>query len=86
MTFDVIFFDLDATLYAESTGLWTAIRVRIDQYLREVMGISAEETPQIRHKYYEQYGTTLRGLQKDYGISAQHYLNYVHDLPLDQYL
>jgi len=86
MTFETIFFDLDATLYAASTGLWEAIRVRIDQYLREVMDLPAAETPKIRQRYYEQHGTTLRGLQIDYGISARHYLDYVHDLPLHEYL
>lgn len=86
MTFDIIFFDLDATLYPESNGLWPAIRKKIDQYMFEIMNIPEADIPKLREYYYIQYGTTLRGLQKHYGINAKEYLNYVHDLPLRDYL
>jgi pyrimidine 5'-nucleotidase len=86
MQIETIFFDLDATLYPASNGLWPAIGVRIDQYMRERMGIPADETPQMRQHYYEQHGTTLRGLQIHYDIEAVDYLHYVHDLPLHEYL
>lgn len=86
MSIDTIFFDLDATLYPESNGLWPAIRVKIDQYMLEQMNIHAAEIPKLREYYYLQYGTTLRGLQIHYNIEAQEYLNFVHDLPLHQYL
>ena len=86
MQIETIFFDLDATLYPVSNGLWPAIGVRIDRYMREQMSIPADETPQMRQRFYEQHGTTLRGLQIHYGIDATEYLNYVHDLPLKEYL
>jgi pyrimidine 5'-nucleotidase len=86
MFFESIFFDLDATLYPESNGLWPAIRVRIDQYMRERMNLPEAEIPKLREYYFRNYGTTLRGLQIHYGIEARDYLNYVHDLPLHQYL
>jgi len=86
MFFESIFFDLDATLYPESNGLWPAIRVRIDQYMREQMELPEAEIPKLREFYFRNYGTTLRGLQIHYGIEARDYLNYVHDLPLHQYL
>ena len=37
MSFDTIFFDLDATLYPESNGLWPAIREKIDQYMKPLL-------------------------------------------------
>ena len=86
MSINTVFFDLDATLYPESNGLWPAIRVKIDQYMREQMNIPAAEIPKLREYYYLHYGTTLRGLQIHYGIEAKRYLNYVHDLPLHKYL
>lgn len=86
MSLETIFFDLDATLYPESNGLWPAIRVKIDQYMRQRMEIPEAEIPKLREYYYLQYGTTLRGLQVHYGIDAEDYLSYVHDLPLDDYL
>ena len=30
--------------------------------------------------YYQQYGTTLRGLMEDHGVSAAEFLAYVHDI------
>lgn len=86
MSIDTIFFDLDATLYPESNGLWPAIRVKIDQYMSEKMNIPTTDIPNLREKYYIRYGTTLRGLQNHYGIEAQEYLNFVHDLPLHEFL
>lgn len=86
MSIDTIFFDLDATLYPESNGLWPAIRKKIDQYMHEQMNIPQAEIPNLREYYYIHYGTTLRGLQIHYGIKAKEYLDYVHDLPLQHYL
>jgi pyrimidine 5'-nucleotidase len=86
MFINTIFFDLDATLYPESNGLWPAIRAKIDQYMHEKMNIPKTEIPRLREKYYLSHGTTLRGLQIHYGIEAKDYLNYVHDLPLHEFL
>ena len=86
MSIDTIFFDLDATLYPESNGLWPAIRSKIDQYMHERVNIPLSEIPNLREDYYIHYGTTLRGLQIHYGVQAEEYLNFVHDLPLQKYL
>jgi putative hydrolase of the HAD superfamily len=86
MTFDTIFFDLDATLYPESNGLWQAIRQRIDLYLELRMGFKPDEIPAIRHRLFVDHGTTLRGLQIHHHVNPVDYLNFVHDLPLEEYL
>jgi len=86
MTIKTIFFDLDATLYPEAVGLWTAIRGRIDEYMHHRIGIPREEISQIRREYYQNHGTTLRGLQANYDVDAHEFLTYVHNLPLDEYL
>ena len=41
MCFDVLFFDLDDTLYPSSAALLEAIRVRIDTYMIEKMQLPA---------------------------------------------
>lgn len=86
MSIDTVFFDLDATLYPESNGLWPAIRSKIGQYMHERVKIPHSEIPGLREDYYIHYGTTLRGLQIHYGVQAEEYLNFVHDLPLQLYL
>jgi pyrimidine 5'-nucleotidase len=84
--FTTIFFDLDDTLYPSSTGLWHAIKERMNLYMAERMGFAPAEIPQLREKYYLQYGTTLRGLQANHEIDVEDFLAFVHDLPLDKYI
>ena len=86
MSYSTLFFDLDDTLYQRGNGLWDQIRQRMSQYMHERLGLSWEEIPLIRQTYYENYGTTLRGLQQHYQVDAEEYLAYVHDLPLEHYL
>jgi putative hydrolase of the HAD superfamily len=84
--FTTIFFDLDDTLYPAATGLWHAIKERMNLYMRDRLGIPPQEIPGLREGYYLEYGTTLRGLQANHGIDAQEFLAFVHDLPLGEYL
>jgi putative hydrolase of the HAD superfamily len=82
MTFTTLFFDLDDTLYPPSTGLWAAIRERIDRYMVERLGFAAEEVPELRQELFRKYGTTMRGLQQTLHIDTRDYLAYVHDVPV----
>lgn len=86
MRFSTLFFDLDDTLYPSSTGLWMAIKERMNMYMREQLGIPAEKVLQLREQYFKMYGTTLRGLQERHKVDVQDFLAYVHDLPLKDYL
>ena len=78
--------DLDETLYGPETGLWPAIRERINLYMIERLHLPPAEVPALRHQYYAQYGTSLMGLQHDFHVDAADYLAFVHDLPLADYL
>lgn len=78
--------DLDETLYGPETGLWPAIRERINLYMIERLHLPPEQVPALRHSYYSQFGTSLTGLQRDFNVDAAEYLAFVHDLPLEQYL
>jgi len=86
MSWSVLFFDLDDTLYPNTNGLWEAIRVRMTDYLRDPLGFHPDEIQEIRQSYYETYGTTLRGLQTHHAVDENEYLAYVHDLPLEEYI
>ena len=86
MRFTTVFFDLDDTLYPSSTGLWAAIRERMNIYMRERLGIPANDVPQMREQYFKMYGTTLRGLQERHNVDKEDFLAFVHDLPLKDYL
>lgn len=86
MRFTTIFFDLDDTLYPPESGLWKAIKERMNNYMRDRMDIPEHEIPILREKYFMQYGTTMRGLQANHNIDSDDFLAYVHNLPLKEYL
>ncbi|GAB1469232.1 pyrimidine 5'-nucleotidase [Chloroflexota bacterium] len=86
MRFTTIFFDLDDTLYPANSGLWLAIKERMNVYMREKLNIPAAQVADLREKYYMQFGTTTRGLQEYHDLDTQDFLSYVHDLPLQDYL
>lgn len=81
-----LLFDLDETLYTPGTGLWDAIGNRIILYMTERLGLSVPEAEALRARYRKQYGIALAGLMADYAINPDEYLNFVHDLPIAQYL
>lgn len=86
MRFKSLYFDLDDTLYPPSSGLWDAIRDRMNIYMQKYIDLPLNEITAIRQGYLERYGTTLRGLQAHYDIDAEDYLAFVHDLPLEIYI
>jgi putative hydrolase of the HAD superfamily len=86
MRFTTLFFDLDDTLYPSSTGLWPAIKGRMNLYMIERLGIPERDVPFLREQYFKMYGTTLRGLQERHNVDKEEFLAYVHDLPLQEYL
>jgi putative hydrolase of the HAD superfamily len=84
--YEILLFDLDDTLYPHTSGLWAAIRIRMETYMHERLGLPKAEIPKLRQTYYETYGTTLRGLQYQQKIDTQDFLSYVHDVPITQFL
>lgn len=83
---EVLFLDVDDTLYSRSCGLWATIRGRIQTYIENQMGIPPGESEALRQRFLQQYGTTLRGLQAEYEVEAGDYLKYVHDVPVERLL
>jgi len=86
VTITTIFFDLDDTLYPADSGLWQQIRERIGLYMQERLNIPTAQVPVLRHQLFEQYGTTLRGLQVNYQVDVADFLAFVHDVPVAQYI
>jgi len=86
MRFTTIFFDLDDTLYPNSTGLWKAIKARMNLYMVERMGLPEKDVPAMREQYFKMYGTTLRGLQARHQVDKDDFLAYVHEVPIENYL
>jgi putative hydrolase of the HAD superfamily len=85
-TVEVLFLDVDDTLYPHTNGLWQAIGQRILGYLIDRVGMTPAEAERVRARYLERYGTTLSGLVRHHGVDPLDYLRVVHDLPLHEYL
>jgi len=86
MTLEYLIFDLDDTLYPPTSGVWDAIGARINQFLLDNLKLTPDNVNQVRQYLFNTYGTTLRGLQTEYGIDPYKYLNYVHHIPLETFL
>jgi len=74
--------DLDDTTYPTSIGVWPILTERVFKYMQDVVGIPEDEIPEKRERLFEQHGTTMRGLNIEYGIDVHDYLQYVHGVDL----
>jgi putative hydrolase of the HAD superfamily len=81
-----VFFDLDDTLYPESSGLMQAIGDRINRFMIERLDIDPAEVSKIRDGYLKSFGTTLNALRRYYPVDPDEYLDFVHDIPISQHL
>ncbi len=73
-----VLFDLDNTLYPAERDLFSLIDVRINRYMEEVVAIDSTAVDGLRRQYWRDYGATLQGLIRHYGINPEDYLEYVH--------
>jgi putative hydrolase of the HAD superfamily len=78
--FQYILFDLDETIYPKESGLMDVIDGRILLFMTQKVGIPADDAPTKKRIYYQQYGTTLRGLIEEHHIDPLEYLHFVYDI------
>jgi len=79
-------FDLDNTLYPPSAGIMDVASQRINEYMSQRLGMDEATIKALRTRYWNQYGTTLRGLMLEHGIDADDYLDHVHAFPAHEFL
>ena len=71
-------FDLDNTLYPHHLNLWQQVDERIRDYIARFLALSAEEAFRKQKDFYRRYGTTMRGMMAEHGMSPDDFLDYVH--------
>jgi len=71
-------FDLDNTLYPHHLNLWQQVDERIRTYVASYLNITKEEAFRLQKDYYRRYGTTLRGMVAEHGMTPDDYLDFVH--------
>jgi len=71
-------FDLDNTLYPHHLNLWQQVDERIRAYVSDFLKVSKDEALRLQKDYYKRYGTTMRGMMAEHGMSPDAYLDFVH--------
>ena len=77
-------FDLDNCLYPASSGLFALIDERMTAYIQRLLNCDPEEAHRVQKDHFHTHGTTLAGLMKNLEIDPHHFLEDVHDIPLDR--
>jgi putative hydrolase of the HAD superfamily len=81
---DTWVFDLDNTLYPASANLFELIEVRMTNWVMSELNVTHSEANRLRQHYWQTHGTTLAGLMREHGVDPHHYLEDVHDIPMDR--
>jgi putative hydrolase of the HAD superfamily len=81
-----ILFDLDNTLYPKEKGVFDMIKERINDFVATRTGLGPEEVLSLRRCYIARYGTTLGGLMKHDNVDPDRFLEFVHDVPVEEML
>ena len=75
-------FDLDNTLYPAGCRLFEQIERRMTDYICRRLGLDQAGAHQLRRRYWQAHGTTLRGLMTHHGVDSAEFLDFVHDIDL----
>ncbi|XP_057867243.2 uncharacterized protein C24B11.05 isoform X1 [Cryptomeria japonica] len=77
--YECLLFDLDDTLYPESSGLSVACTKNIGDYVAQKFGLDRKEVTAYCRELYKKYGTTMAGLRAlGYDFDYDDYHSYVH--------
>jgi putative hydrolase of the HAD superfamily len=82
----VLLFDLDNTLYPHDLGVVARVDARINEFMTIRLGLAADVVDSLRRRYWEEHGTTLRGLAAEFEIDPDDYLDFIHDLDFSDLL
>lgn len=77
---DTWVFDLDNTLYPHHVNLWQQVDGRIRDFVAHQLKVDAAEAFRIQKDYYRRYGTTMRGMMTEHGVSPDDFLAFVHNI------
>lgn len=73
-------FDLDNTLYPHHLNLWQQIDDRIRDFISQFLKVPPDEAFRLQKHYYKTYGTSMRGLMAEHGMSPDDFLEFVHHI------
>ena len=80
----VWFFDLDDTLHEASHAIFGAIDVRMTDFVRRHLEVTAAHADRLRLDYWRRYGATMLGLVRHHGVDPHRFLRETHDFPVEE--
>jgi len=75
---NILLLDYDHTLYPSTLKTLGAVDDRINLYMRTFLGLTRDQADETRIRLWDQYGTTLRGLEELHGVERGHYCDFIH--------
>lgn len=82
-----ILFDMDNTLYPESSGLGSEMNHRINLFVARRLSIDYESAQRQRRANLAAFGTTLKWLKAEQGLEdEEEYLEFIHPRNLEDFL
>jgi putative hydrolase of the HAD superfamily len=73
-------FDLDNTLYPAAMDLFGQIDQKMRAYIAEFLGLDVDAAYALQKRYFQEYGTSMRGLMERHGMDPAPFLAHVHDI------
>jgi putative hydrolase of the HAD superfamily len=77
---DTWIFDLDNTLHDAQAKIFPLINKKMNEYISTHLKISIKNSCELRKKYWELYGATLKGLIKHHNVNPIDFLEKTHYL------
>lgn len=75
-------FDLDNTIYPARSSLFPRVAQRMTEFICNQFDMEEAEAAALKTRLFRTYGTTMRGLSEEFGMSPDAFLSYVHEIDL----
>ncbi|CAN8301291.1 unnamed protein product [Cochlearia groenlandica] len=77
--YDCLLFDIDDTLYPQSCGLATQVKINIQEFMTQKLGVEEDKVKEVCLSLYKIYGTTMAGLKAvGYDFDYDDFHSFVH--------
>ena len=73
-------FDLDNTIYPAKSNLFARVAQKMTEFLMQEFTLPEDEAAALKTRLFREYGTTMHGLMKEFGMDSKPFLTYVHDI------
>ena len=73
-------FDLDNTIYPAKSNLFARVAQKMTEFLMQEFSLLEDEAAALKTRLFREYGTTMHGLMKEFGMDSKPFLTYVHDI------